>query len=386
MLFEEIKKIWSWKKCLCLLAFWILYFLLFISPYVSIYEGSYQQTADIAADIVKKYGNYISEDEYEKMKADAPQKGVSEIDKMIAENALFQSYGFRTFQEFNYAEESLSPDEDTALWMEIYDVFTAEDITREFTRAIELNVYQMYLDRYESEALGKADGTSYYKDLDEAQRQRTLERNWKEVYGILPPQVIGVNFEVLQFWAAFAIISVIFMILPYMVQENRNRMTMLQYSCKRGRKYYLYKLAACLLSVFLVIGAEFMFLYADRKNKPCHRVLECTGCFFFQRIYRMVPLDAGYPVSDECVVLHYDCSGGRTYTLCCHPVLQKSYHGDRLGASPGDTGRLLWRIFSLSFHGDHYMEVSGACGGRNGIGNRHSGSGGTVCFREKEKY
>ena len=74
MLFEEIKKIWSWKKCLCLLAFWILYFLLFISPYVSIYEGSYQQTADIAADIVKKYGNYISEDEYEKMKADAPKK------------------------------------------------------------------------------------------------------------------------------------------------------------------------------------------------------------------------------------------------------------------------------------------------------------------------
>ena len=55
------------EKCLCLLAFWILYFLLFISPYVSIYEGSYQQTADIAADIVKKYGNYISEDEYEKM-------------------------------------------------------------------------------------------------------------------------------------------------------------------------------------------------------------------------------------------------------------------------------------------------------------------------------
>ena len=271
MLFEEIKKIWSWKKCLCLLAFWILYFLLFISPYVSIYEGSYQQTADIAADIVKKYGNYISEDEYEKMKADAPQKGVSEIDKMIAENPLFQSYGFRTFQEFNYAEESLSPDEDTALWMEIYDVFTADDITREFTRTIELNVYQMYLDRYESEALGKADGTSYYKDLDEAQRQRTLERNWKEVYGILPPQVIGDNFEVLQFWAAFAIISVIFMILPYMVQENRNRMTMLQYSCKRGRKYYLYKLAACLLSAFLVIGAEFLFYMLIAK---INRVIE----------------------------------------------------------------------------------------------------------------
>lgn len=259
MLSEEMKKIWSWKKCLCLLAFGILYFLLFIRPYVSIYEGSYRQSADIAASIADKYGEQISEEDYEKMKADAPAKGVSKIDRMIAENPMFQSYGFHTFQEFNLGEESLTQEEDTALWMEIYDVFSDKDVSEEFTRSIELNVYHMFLERYESEALGKGDSTSYYKDLDEGQRQRIRERSKKEVYGILPPLVIGDNFEVLQFWAAFVIISVVFMILPYMVQENRNRMTMLQYSCKKGRKYYLYKLAACLLSALAVIGAEFLF-------------------------------------------------------------------------------------------------------------------------------
>ena len=129
---------------------------------------------------------------------------------MIGENALFQSYGFHTFQEFNNAEESLTREEDTALWMEIYDVFSAKEVSEEFTRSIERNVYDMYLDTYQSEAQSGADATSYYENLDEEQRKRVVSRNEREVFGVLPPLVIGDNFEVLQFWAAFVIISVVF--------------------------------------------------------------------------------------------------------------------------------------------------------------------------------
>lgn len=265
MLLEEMRKIWSWKKCLCLLAFGVLYFLLFIRPYVSIYEGSYHQAADIAASIAHKYGDFISPAEYERMKADAPKKGVSEIDRMIGENALFQSYGFHTFQEFNNAEESITREEDTALWMEIYDVFSDKEVSEEFTRSIERNVYDMYLDTYQSEAQSGADATSYYENLDEEQRKRVVSRNEREVFGVLPPLVIDDNFEVLQFWAAFVIISVVFLVLPYMVQENRNRMTMLQYSSRKGRNYYLYQLTGCLLSAFILIAAEFLFYMLTAK-------------------------------------------------------------------------------------------------------------------------
>ena len=265
MILEEIKKIWNWKKCLCLLAFGILYYLLFLMPYVHVYEGSYRQSVNMASSIIDKFGNSISEDEYEQMKADAPVMGDAKIDKFIAENKLFQSYGFHTFQEFTHAEEELSPEEDTSLWMEIYKVFTDDEVSKEVIGAIERNLYHMYLDQYRKEAMGGLDTTSYYDKLDEEQKQRVADRNQVEVKEILPPLVISDNFEVLQYWSCFVIISVIFLILPYMVQENRNRITMLQYSCKKGRKYYIYKLAACLISSSLAIIMEFLFYMVIAK-------------------------------------------------------------------------------------------------------------------------
>lgn len=205
MIRTEIRKILTWKKLLCLLGFGILYFLLFIRPYVNIHPGSYHQTADIAEAITDRYGVSISPEEYEKMKSEAPEKGTSAIDRMIAENALFQEYGFHTFQEFNLGSESLTPDEDTALWMEIYDSFSDAEVSEEFTKTIEINVYDMFLDAYKTEALqedGSENGTSFYKELDGLQRQRVLERN-QEVFTILPSVILEDNFEVLQFWSVF---------------------------------------------------------------------------------------------------------------------------------------------------------------------------------------
>ena len=82
---------------------------------------------------------------------------------------------------------------------------------------------------------GSENGTSFYKELDGLQRQRVLERNQEEVFTILPSVILEDNFEVLQFWSVFVIIGVIFMILPYMVQENQNEMPSLQYCCRKGR-------------------------------------------------------------------------------------------------------------------------------------------------------
>ena len=109
--------------------------------------------------------------------------------------------------------------------MEIYDSFSDAEVSEEFTRTIEINVYDMFLDSYRTEALqenGSANGTSFYKDLDDLQRKRVLERNREEVFTILPSVILEDNFQVLQFWSVFVIIGVIFMILPYMVQENKN--------------------------------------------------------------------------------------------------------------------------------------------------------------------
>ncbi len=64
--------------------------------------------------------------------------------------------------------------------MEIYDSFSDAEVSEEFTKTIEINVYDMFLDAYKTEALqedGSENGTSFYKELDGLQRQRVLERN-----------------------------------------------------------------------------------------------------------------------------------------------------------------------------------------------------------------
>lgn len=268
MIREEMKKILSWKKLLCLLGFAVIYFLLFIRPYVAIYGGSFQQTADIAKKITEQYGTYISQDDFENYKQNMPDKGVSAIDKMISENALFQEFGFHTFQEFNNNAASLSPAESTALFMEIYDQFSDKDVSAEFTRMIELNVYDYFAETYQTEALqagASKNHTSFYDHLDDSQLRRVNERNKKEVFGLLPQDILRDNFEVLQFFSAFMIISILFLILPYMVQENRNDMPLLQYSFRKGRRYFLYKLAACMFSGLIVAAIEFLLYLITAK-------------------------------------------------------------------------------------------------------------------------
>lgn len=268
MIREEMKKILSWKKLLCLLGFAVIYFLLFIRPYVSVYKGSYQQTADIAKKITEQYGAYISPEEFEDYKQNMPQKGGSDIDKMISQNSLFQKYDIHTFQEFNNRLETLSESEETALFMEIYDQFSGKEVSDEFTRMIELNIYDYFAECYEKEALqtGVSDNhTDFYDNLDKSQLERVGARNQKEVFGLLPRDILKDNFEVLQFLSAFIIISILFLILPYMVQENRNHMPLLQYSFRKGRRSLLCKLAACVLSGVIIIAIEILLYLITAK-------------------------------------------------------------------------------------------------------------------------
>lgn len=265
MIREEIRKILNIKKCLCLLGFGILYYLLLLKPYVYSYDGSYRMAVDIAGSITEKFGDSISEEEYEQMKQEAPVEIQTRIDRFIAQNELFKNYEIHTFREFTIAEETLPREESTELWMELYDSIPEEEVSSESIAYIKKDLYNMYLDSYHKEAMGNLDTTSYYENLDKKQKARVAERNQEEVKGIVPQMVVSTNFEVLQYGSCFAIISILFLILPYMVRENKNGMTMLQYSCKKGRKYYVYKLFACLLSSALVLAVEFLLYLVIAK-------------------------------------------------------------------------------------------------------------------------
>lgn len=276
MIWQEMKKLITIKKLLLLTGFFILYFLMFIRPYVQMNKGSYYQETDIVQGIMEQYGTHIFPEEFERLKAERPEYALGRLDRYIAADPDFAAYDIHTYREF--AEKSggmeISMEEEDLLWMKIYSEFSMDEVAEEMSLQIMYDVWDYYMDTYETETEG-ADSTIHYNNLTPKQKQRISQRNKLEVYSILPPNVLQNNFEVLRFFVVFLILSIIFMVMPYMVSENRSRMSLLQYSFRKGRSYYIRRVAAVLGMVLLLTAAQAgLYLVTAKLN----RVMEFWNC------------------------------------------------------------------------------------------------------------
>lgn len=253
IMWQEFKKIVSVKKLLYLAGFYALYFLLFLKPYVkSPYAASYHEEADLVKAFIEEYGITLTPEEFQDLKSRKPEYEYDEIDEYIASSPDFQKRGIHDFQEFMdfISEQEVSLEESNTLWFMLYDEIPESSVSDKMQSLITYQVWNQYIATYEKETAG---GTMYYEGLGEAQEQRVKERGEEEVYGLVPDNVLYNNFEVLRFTGAFMVLGMIFLIMPYMVSENRSRMPSLQYSFRKGRSCYGYRLAAVLLSCLLVI-------------------------------------------------------------------------------------------------------------------------------------
>lgn len=253
IIWQEMKKIVSVKKLLYLAGFYALYFMLFLKPYVrQPHAFSYHQEADLVKSFIEEYGVTLTPEEFQELKSRQPEYVYDEIDQYIASNQEFQELGIRNFREFTGSQrgKELTLEEDNRLWLQLYDAIPADRVTEKVTSEVTNGIWTQYIDTYEQETAGR---TVYYKDLNQtAQQERLKERGEKEVYGLMPGGVLYTNFEVLRLTGAFMTLAMLFMILPYMVSENRSRMPSLQYSFQKGRRHYGCRVAAVLLSCVLI--------------------------------------------------------------------------------------------------------------------------------------
>lgn len=253
---QEMKKIISGKKMLCLAGFGFLYFLMCLRPYIRTpAAASYHAEADIVQSFVEEYGTELEPEEFRELKAKRPAYVYTEIDDYIATNEEFGRLGIRNFAQLSAkSSEELSLEEHSRLWRHLNNVFSDEMISEKTMELITYQIWDIYLTAYERETSGQ--GTMYYDNLEETQRRRVAERGEKEVYSLLPANVVRDNFEVLRFVGVFMALSMMLMILPYMVSENRSRMPALQCSFKKGRGFYRCRLAAVFLSCLLLAALE----------------------------------------------------------------------------------------------------------------------------------
>ncbi len=268
MIIEEMKKILRVKRLLLLAAFAVLYFILFLKPYVQSSAGTYSQYKTLGKKVSESYGDPLTPDhfqavnaEYERMAA-FPDQPLADINAFVQNDEQFKAYGFDGLENFMSEVDRLSYGEQVDLMSRIYEKLGSQNMDKGTAQLIDLGFWRELVDCYRQEilfSLESENGTSYYENLTTEQKARVHARNKEEVYRLLPGRILDNNFEVLQFLGAFMILSGIFIVLPYMVSDNRSRMTALQYTSVKGRRYYLYKLAAVVLSVVAILAVELMF-------------------------------------------------------------------------------------------------------------------------------
>lgn len=270
IIIEEMKKILSWKRLLLLLGFAFMYFMLFVKPFVQTNPGSYHQFASKAKEMILEYGNRLTPEAFGQFKAKVadmkahPGGDLEKADAYIRNNELFASYDiFDLDTFFGSGMEALSREEQMRLWDELYKGLTDNEVYQAQDQNIDISAWVEAVNSYEQEVLFASeteDGTQFYENLSEAQKRRVYERNTDELYGLLPPTILDGHLEILQFVGAFMLLSVIFIIVPYVVNDNRCRLVDFQYTSVKGRRFYLYKLLAAICSAVLIMAVQIVAL------------------------------------------------------------------------------------------------------------------------------
>lgn len=266
IIIEEMKKILSWKRLLLLLGFAVMYFMIFLKPFVQMNPGSYHQFADKTKEMIQEYGSRMTPEVFSQFKAEVqdmkahPGGDLEKVDDYIRKNELCASYDiFDLDSFFGSGMEDLTREQQMLLWDELYKGLTDVEIYQAQDQNIDISAWVGAVELYEQEVLFASrseNGTQFYDNLSEAQRLRVSQRNKDELYGILPPTILDSHLEVLQFAGAFMLLSVIFLIVPYVVGDNRSRLVDFQYTSVKGRRFYLYKLLAAICSAVLIMAVQ----------------------------------------------------------------------------------------------------------------------------------
>lgn len=250
---QELRKFFNYKRLIILVFFGGIYFLLFLKPYVKSENRdiSYMVGVQFGIELIQRYGMEIDAEEFENMKINLPYPE-NAVDDFMRHNKTIQSYNIENFWYFLNNERYLDEDVCKTVSSLIGENIDEEDILDAHMKLMSYGFQIDMMTAYEQEALGK-NGTRVYVDLNRSQQKRVEQRNQKEVFGILPFVVADNLMEVLQFACTFMLLSVSFLIVPYCMKDKLSGMTIMQYTSRPGRAYFLIRLSAAVSGILLVL-------------------------------------------------------------------------------------------------------------------------------------
>lgn len=241
VLWNELKKILTWKM-LVLLIFInsVLYFLL-IEFYIENFpNGSAIYSYEMGIEMIEKYGTTMDEEEFVDFKK-AYANQVEEATQYLQSSEGFVEAELDTYEKFLAYDWWNAPEEIYALRS---NVFFNEQVDLFW----ELQERERLIDFY--------DVRETIPDVfSDKKRQRFEELIAQEKFGVYP-EVVMMNFKSFIANVAIAILfSVVLVISPTIVKDRTRQVVAIQYTTRKGRNLFKTKLLAGSIATFILITA-----------------------------------------------------------------------------------------------------------------------------------
>ena len=274
MILQEIKKIFGIKRVLMIIIFAVIYYFLFFQFNVGIPEYTSERVLlDVSLELVEKYGESLDETEYRDLLENFADKEESEIDRWLKENEEYHQYGIESYKDWIGMTSSLPEAAARSLSSQILTNFTIE----ESRAAMEIAFREVYTNSLiESYNTKENLPIAYYGDLSEQEEKRIAERDQEEIYSLMPYSVMTNYLRIFPDFAIFLFLSIIFLIVPYSVKDTMEGIPILQYTSRKGCRYYWKKLAAVFICSVILCTIEIgWFAIMIGVN----HTFSFTGCF-----------------------------------------------------------------------------------------------------------
>lgn len=253
IILNELKKIFNIKSIILLLLINIIMYFMFIEFDIKYFPNGRPATDDynIFVEMADEYGKFMDEVEFEDF-IDKYQKVKKEADEYIDAREDFKELGINNYDEFIEIDVfSDSRDENHKKALELWNDVIFEKKIDAFW---EIPSRERFIESYQNREEYMTN-----RGLGEKNAMRVKEILENDIETSVLPDVVFSNYDTfIKSVAMTILLSVMFIITPIYLRDNKEKINYLQYTSKTGRKLFKKKIIAGLLATFILVSIQFI--------------------------------------------------------------------------------------------------------------------------------
>lgn len=264
IILNELKKIFNIKSVILLVLINIVMYFLFIEFEITYFPNGRPalNIYNMFVEMESSYGEFMDEEEFEDFKLKY-EEAIKEADEYIQSREDFKRAGINSYEDFANMDHE---NED------LYELYRDVVFKKKIDVFWELPWREEYISYYKNkEELMMAQAKN------EKQELRIKEILEKDLETSVFNDVIFYNYnELIKSVAKTILLSVMFLITPIYLRDNKDKVNYLQYTSKTGRSIFKKKIIAGLLASFILVTLQFICFFIMYSTNNTSMFFNCN--------------------------------------------------------------------------------------------------------------